>query len=483
MQSRRDRVQAHNFMVGRLGTAMLEGDPNAVDAPMRRTRNGNFIGLAIAALVCVGFLVFGLIFPGGASTWRQEGTLIVEKETGATYLYSSGMLRPVANFTSAKLIQGDQLTVRSVSAKSLEGVPAGGPVGIPGAPDSLPSAENLGSEVWRLCAVPPTDDFPPRVSLTVSVEPRADLLPRDLGVLVSSPDGEHHLLWHDTRLRLDSGGGALEALGYGTSPVLEVTDSFLDSVPAGPDLAAPEIAGLGEDGPVLAGRSTAVGQVFVVSGQEQAEQHYVLARDGLAPLTSTESRLLLAHPGVRETAYGGATPAPVELTAADIQGQLAPADEAQPSGDSPLPANPPELFSVDLATSCLQLAEDGRLELALQPVDAISAWPVQEIPAIAPGCPTPELMGIPAGGGGLVEASPIGGSATAPTYYLVTDTAAKYPVTDAETVAVLGFDAASATPVPTSILRLIPTGPLLNPAMAALPVTPSERVENTECPQ
>ena len=32
MQSRRDRVMAHNFTVGRLGTAMLEADPDAVDA-------------------------------------------------------------------------------------------------------------------------------------------------------------------------------------------------------------------------------------------------------------------------------------------------------------------------------------------------------------------------------------------------------------------------------------------------------------------
>ncbi len=182
MQSRRDRVQAHTFMVRRLSTAMLAGDPDAVDAPMRRTRTGTFIGLGLAALLCVGFLVFGLIVPGGSTAWRQEGSLIVVRESGATYLYSQGMLRPVANYASAKLAQGGQLTARTVSAASLEGVPRGGPVGITGAPDSLPDPESLGSRVWHLCALPPVEDQPARTALTVTDGPPLEELPADQAV-------------------------------------------------------------------------------------------------------------------------------------------------------------------------------------------------------------------------------------------------------------------------------------------------------------
>ncbi|GLU50467.1 type VII secretion protein EccB [Nocardiopsis ansamitocini] len=483
MQSRRDRVQAHTFMVGRLGTAMLEGDPNAVDAPMRRTRTGSFIGLALSALVCVGFLVFGLIFPGGANSWRQDGKLIVEKETGATYLYAGGMLRPVANYASAKLIQGNKLSVSSVSMASLEGEPKGGPVGIPGAPDSLPDAEEAAAQVWRLCAVPPTADYPPRTSLTVDAGNPSTRIAHDMAVLVSSPDGDHHLLWQDTRLRLDTGNGALEALGYGTSPVLPVTAPFLASVPPGPELTAPDVAGLGEDGPVLGGRQTVVGQVFVVPGEGDERQHYLLGQDGLSPLTATDSRLLLANSDIRDEAYGGSAPTAVELPAGEVQGNLAAGSEVGRPSDSPVPGTPPALFPVELETPCLQLGGDGSLELVTHPVDGIRAWPPQETPSIAPGCPTPELIGIAAGGGGLAAGRPAGGSTATPTYYLVTDSAAKYPVPDADTVSALGFDPAAAVEVPTSLLRLVPTGPLLSPAAAALPVAPSARVENTDCPQ
>ncbi|MFC7326851.1 type VII secretion protein EccB [Marinactinospora rubrisoli] len=482
MQTRRDRVQAHTFVVGRLSTAMLEADPDAVDAPMRRTRNGSFIGLAIGALLCVGFLVFGLIFPGGAQSWRQEGRLIVEKETGATYLYADGVLRPVANYASARLIQGAQMTVASVSSASLEGVPKGGAVGIPGAPDTLPAADGEAG-TWLLCAIPPTSDHDARTALTVTPEATAAALPNDFGVLVADPDGDRHLLWRGTRLRLDTDNGALEALGYGTSPVLPVTDAFLDTVPAAPDLAAPTVAGLGEQGPAIAGRPATVGQVFVVGGDGQQDQYYLLTRDGLVPLTATDSRLLLTHPAVQADAYGGETPTAVPLTPADLRGVLAEGGGVDRPGDSPFPASPPELVPLDGDTACLRLGADGGLGLAIRPVDDIRAWPVQEAPAIAPGCPTPDLMGIPSGGGALVEARPVGGSTETPTYYVVTDSAAKFPVSDTDTVGALGFDPATATAVPTSLLRLIPTGPLLAPDAAPLPVARDPEPPQTDCPE
>ncbi|GAB3208490.1 type VII secretion protein EccB [Marinactinospora thermotolerans] len=482
MQTRRDRVQAHTFVVGRLGTAMLEADPDAVDAPMRRTRTGSFIGLAIGALLCVGFLVFGLIFPGGAQSWRQEGRLIIEKETGATYLYSGGVLRPVANYASARLIQGAEMTVASVSSASLEGVPKGGTVGIAGAPDTLPAPEG-DPQTWLLCAIPPTSEFDARTALTVTSGADVAALPSDFGVLVADPEGGRHLLWRGTRLRLDTDNGALEALGYGTSPVLPVTSAFLDTVPAAPDLAAPTVSGLGEEGPAIAGRPATVGQIFVVSGDGQPDQYYLLTRDGLAPLTATESRLLLTHPAVRAGAYGGETPAAISLTPADLRGVLAEDSTIDRPEDSPLPASPPELVPLDGDTACLRLGDDGGLGLAIRPVSDIQAWPVQEAPEIAPGCPTPDLMGIPSGGGALVEARPVGGSTETPTYYMVTDAAAKFPVSNPDTVGALGFDPGAATPVPTSLLRLIPTGPLLAPDAAPLPLAQNPEPPQTDCPE
>ncbi|WP_306368961.1 type VII secretion protein EccB [Nocardiopsis sp. CC223A] len=482
MQSRRDRVMAYNFTVGRLGTAMLEADPDAVDAPMRRTRTGSYIGLAIGALLCIGFLVFGLIFPGGATSWRQEGRIVVARDGGATYLYSGGELRPVANLASARLVLGEGATTSLVSPRSLEGVPMGGPIGISGAPDALPESGTWGT--WRLCAVEPSgdgEDRRGRTALVVGEAPEPWTTgPRD-GVLLVAPDGTEHLLWMGTRLRLDEEAGGLQALGYGTTPALPVNPSFLNAVPEGPDLVAPAVSGAGEQGPELAGAPRTVGQVFAVSTPGQEDQHYLLTRDGLEALTLTQSLLLLGDKEVSGPAYDGSPPEAVALPAAEVHDNLAPEPVMAAEAEG-LPAAPPEPLEVGPGVPCLRWDRDGSMDMTMEPPAGIAAWPVADRPFVQAGCPTPDLVGIPAGQGGVVAAVPVSGTATTPTYYVVTDNAAKYPVADTEALAALGYTEEEAAPLPTSLLRLLPTGPLLSQEAASLPLAASPPSGGSSCP-
>ncbi|WP_017572557.1 type VII secretion protein EccB [Nocardiopsis halotolerans] len=480
MQSRRDRVMAHTFTVGRLSTAMLEGDPDVVDAPMRRTRNGTYIGIAIGAVLCVGFLVFGLVFPGGASTWRQPGHLIVVRDSGASYVYSDGMLRPVDNHASALLVQGPDAAVSLVSANSLEGVPVGGPVGIAGAPDALPGAEGLAASVWRLCALPPggEEDERGRTALVIGDAPSPAPPSADHAVLVTGPDGARHLLWNGTRLLLDEEGGAVQALGYGTSGALPVTSAFLNTVPTGPDLTAPEVPGAGEDAGVLAGGNRRVGQVFSVSAAEQEAQHYLLTRDGLVPLTTVQALLLLADPGVSGAAYPDGPAEALPLPAGEAHSRLA---DGPGLREERHPATPPSLVEVGADVPCLRLGTDGSLSLTMDDPAGVEAWPVQERPGIAPGCPTPDLVGVASGRGTLAAARPVGGNGASTTHYLVTESAAKYPVAGETALTSLGYTANQAAPVPTSLLRLLPSGPVLDPEAAALPLASPHTAEDAGC--
>ncbi|MFL1379616.1 MULTISPECIES: type VII secretion protein EccB [unclassified Nocardiopsis] len=480
MQSRRDRVQAHDFMMGRLGTAMLESDPNAVDAPLRRTRNTFYIGLALGAVLCVGFLVFGLIFPGGSTSWRQEGRLILVRDTGASYLYSQGVLRPVDNYTSARLIQGEGMAVSLVREASLEGVPRGGPVGIPAAPDSLPTGE-IGT-VWRLCALPSAEGDAPRTSLTLDDAEGMVVPPPEYAVPVVGPDGRRHLLWAGSRLELDVAGGAVEAMGYGTVPALPVSDSFLAAVPEGPGLTAPAVPGLGEVSGVAGLEARRVGTLFTVPAGNGASQDYLLTRDGLVPLTATEAALLLASPATREEAYAGAEPTAATLSAGEVQRLLAPDAEAGEVLAAGLPAVPPEAVPEGSGNPCLVVDPSGESSLALSPDSSITALPVQQVPGFSPGCPTPDLVGVPAGGGALVRAAPEAGRSDAPTYYLVTEDAAKFPLLDADTVTALGYTEEEAVTTPNSLLRLLPTGPMLHPALAAQPLTSPQDPAAQPCP-
>ncbi|WP_338045357.1 type VII secretion protein EccB [Nocardiopsis lucentensis] len=256
----------------------------------------------------------------------------------------------------------------------------------------------------------------------------------------------------------------------------------MDTVPTAPDLTARDVPGAGTPGPALAGLQRRVGQVFAVSTPDQPDQHYLLTGGGLAPLTLVEALLLLADPENTAAAYPGSAPEAIALPAAEAHANLAAGGEDATGEDTRLPAAPPELRSVDGRLPCLRLGDGGSLSVTLDESGSVSALPVQEVPAIAPGCPTPDLIGIPSGGGAVVRARPVGGDTDSATHYLVTDAAAKYPVPDGDVLTSLGVDADASTEVPTSLLRLLPTGPLLHPDAAALPLGPSERAQNAGCP-
>jgi len=50
MQSKRDQVQAHRFLVNRLSAAILQGEPDAPSTPMRRFSLGTFGGAILGHL-------------------------------------------------------------------------------------------------------------------------------------------------------------------------------------------------------------------------------------------------------------------------------------------------------------------------------------------------------------------------------------------------------------------------------------------------
>ena len=94
------------FVMGRLTSSMLRADPDAPESPQGRTNRGVVIGVLIAVLLSAGAFVLGLLKPGTKDSWQASGTLVVNKDTGSRYLYLGGRLRPVRNYSSARLLDG-----------------------------------------------------------------------------------------------------------------------------------------------------------------------------------------------------------------------------------------------------------------------------------------------------------------------------------------------------------------------------------------
>ncbi len=465
MHSRRDQVQAHTFLVGRLVSALLQGEPDLAVPPTRRTPLGIVIGLLLAAVAVGGLAVLAVLAPGGATGWRKPGTLIVEKQTGTRLVLLDGRLRPVLNYASARLLLGSKLTVDSVPAKSLAAVPRGAAVGILGAPDSLPDAGRPGGGPWLVCGTSTVDSSGagtrPAVALRIGAAADARPVPDRQAVLVRTPDGTRHLAWRDRRLRL-AAPWVERALGLDDSAAVPVRDGWIDALPAGPDLGASPVAGRGRPGPVLDGRQSRVGQVFVVHGTGVAPRFYQLSADGLVPATATAAALALGDPAAAAS-YGDQPPQPLELSPAALGSATvlpAPAWQAQ------APPSPPSLVPVGLGSAtvpCVQAVpgtDRPAVSVVTAPADAAGESTVDG-PALVRDARTADRIAVRPGGGLLARTQPAPGLPGAG-LYLVTEDGAKYPVASADAADALGEPLSSAVAVPADLLALLPTGPVLD---------------------
>ncbi|RSS68495.1 type VII secretion protein EccB [Streptomyces sp. WAC06614] len=463
MQSRRDQVQAHLFVMNRLGAGMLRGDPDAPDLPTRRTTRGVRTSVFLTVLIALVIGLYGAVRPGGATGWAKPGTLVVVKETGARYLFVGGQLRPVLNQASARLVAGEKMTVAQVGVASLKAAPRGGPVGIVGAPDGLPARSALDGGAWLVCGLvgrAPTGGAVPLLSVAVGAGSAGQALSPEQGVLVATPDGVQHVLWQGKRLRLDT--GAATALGYTSATPYPVSPGQLNSLPAGPDLAPPEIPGRGGAGPAPAGRQTRVGQLFT----GPAGEPYVLTQQGFARLGPTAFELLRGDPRTQREAYAGAPATVQAVGAADLADRSAPAGTLRDSG---LPATPPRLVvpapGQAVCTRLEPAAGGPRTLVSLVASATVSGLPPAAQPGVVPGCGGADRVSVRPGAGALVRA--LSGAGAPGGTYLVSDNGVKYPVPSPDAVKALGYEGAAAVGMPSALLSLLPTGPSLDPAALA----------------
>src|SRR5262245_35275620 len=463
MRTRREQVQAYRFVTRRISSALLFGEPETTELPMRRLALALFGSVMVAAIVFAGVGVYGLLNPGGRVP--QENALIIERETGAKYVYLQGKLHPVLNYTSARLILGQaNPTIRAMSRRSLEDVPRGLPVGIPDVPDALPERSALLGLPWSVCSSPlaPTS-VTLATHLFVGQAPAGgSALAGDEGLLVTagSPgDTELYLLWRNHRLRVRN-NTALAALDWAATRPVAVSDSFLNAVPPGPDLFANPLGGEGTPGRAIGGGPTTVGQIF-----RAGAQHYVMLRDGLSPIGEVTARLRSA---------GGR---PVTDIAPQVAGQALVNTRVEPPG---FPAEIPDVRSRDgqVAMACAgyrgatgsadQLITVETFATAGQGLEA-TAGGTTTARRGADGVTTADRIVLPGGHAALVSTLPAAGSVARGNVFLVTDQGVKYPLPRANSGQVqewLGYGGVAPVAIPASILALVPTGPALDQATA-----------------
>lgn len=470
MRSRREQVRAYRFVTRRIVSALLGGDPETSEPPLRRAGLTMFASVMAGALVLAGFGVYGLVRPGGSASWRRGDALIVERDTGARFVYRAGRLHPVRNYASARLILGSAAPpVVTVAASSLTGARRGRPVGIPDAPDTLPPAGELTGLPWTVCAARDPEGVAHEVVVTLLIggHHRGERMLGDHGLLVSSGDTTW-LLWHGRRLRV-AGGTALSSLGWANWRTAPVAPAFLDAVPAGPDLAAPAVDGAGRAGPDIGGRHATVGTVYQVPGPHGSRQYQVLLADGLAPVHEVAAELLLGRDNRRAHRLSPAAydAAPHSHTTLEPEG---------------MPAARPPLVSLGAPESAgdrgpaVCAAYRGGVPAVgtyrTAPATVVAREPGGPTGTDPDGTPTVTAVVVPGGHGALVRATSAPGVPVGDTY-LVTDQGLRYAVPGDKALTALGYGGVTPVRVPAELLDLVPTGPVLDPSAAASFATPS----------
>jgi type VII secretion protein EccB len=460
MQTRSDQAQAYRFTTRRIVSALLSGEPETAERPMRRFGMGIFGSAMVAAIVFAAVGIIGFLFPSGARL--TDKTIVVERETGATYIFQTGLLYPVRNFTSARLAIGEENPkISRVSVKSLRGMPRGPLIGIPELPDSLPDAKSLVTGAWSVCSRPPESNSLLRETDVVIGGPRPNGIPlgdRAMVIRRSITNEVQYFVVHKGRsLRATEDG--LVALDMTEKPKVEVTDGLLNALPPGPYLLPPDHPGRGGPGAIIDGSPGTIGDVY---NEAPDGPYWVLTNTGLKRIGATMKKILLG---------AGANQHDVSLAAVTAVQSKDGRPFQEPGFPDDIPQVPagaaPEM--VCAVTVPAPNAADSGIEMYVYRSmgDVSKLRQVSGSGTTGPGdVRTAEYVQMIGGEAALVRASSAPNDNTQiATTYLVAQ-GHKYPLITEEVKVALGYGSVVPVPVPTFMLVQLPTGNVLDPALA-----------------
>jgi len=452
MQSRRDLFQAHRLMTQRAALALLRGEPDVPDQPLRRLNVGTFSGLLVGVIVTGLFLIWGLLGHTGGTLTDQPGTLVIDKQTGTPFVFCNHggiKLCPVLNYASARLaLNSSSLNQETVDQAAIAKFPRGPLIGIPGLPQPLPDASLLIKQPWSVCtAVTITPRSGPQPVTTLAGGIQTGGQPLGSGLLLVQAQGQDWAIWNGQRMAIQS--DLLAAVHGPTSPP-PVPAAWLNALPQGPPFAAPTIPGRGStvpNGPT--GGPVSVGQVYKVTAVA-GNAYYVMLANGLAQITPMQAQLLDFLPGTHET----------PLSPSQVSGHRS--STSISSGG--LPNSPPTLATPP-STVPLCVVYSGGGNVLTRQVETGGRLPPGGVATGAPSGDPSEVnqVALPPDAGALVGAGQGNGVIS---YFLVTD-GRRYALSSTDVAGMLGYTLSQAVRLPEGVVHLIPAGPVMNPVQAS----------------
>ena len=186
MATKKDLVEAYSFSRRRLVTAFLSGAPGGREVEPSRPGRTVVGGLALAVLLIAGAAIASVLASRTPEDWNKIGLVVTRGDQPATYVIlkeaDPPQLVPIINITSAQLILGADIKATSVDQEVVDEQTPGIPIGILGAPQTLPRPKQFIESGWTAC----TDDGV-GIAIDVSDEERVTRTTSD-AIVVRSAD-------------------------------------------------------------------------------------------------------------------------------------------------------------------------------------------------------------------------------------------------------------------------------------------------------
>jgi len=435
MATKKDLVEAQSFSRRRLTTAFVSGAPGGREVEPHRPLRAVVGGLALTAVLVLGSMAFGWLRSSLPSDWEND-RLIIAEDSGARYVSVKGVLHPVVNTTSARLlIPADSFKVLAVPDDELASIERGPTLGIVGAPDSLTPPDRLVNSGWVAC-------LGSSEQVTTTIGPSGAAVPVERGALVVRSDERTFVVAQGHRYPVAERdvSAVTVALRLDGRPAVAAPATWLNLFPEGPALAPLSIEGLGTPLPGLPAGAT-VGSVLTLEGD--GRRYVVLPSGDLEPLPEVANEMYRLG--------SGANGREIPVQAAQIARlQVRPQRLAPPEWPTSYPTAVP-----DTPCATLTAAPGAQPEVTLGSTSAAA-------PEGAAGRTV-----VDTGYGALVRA--VSGSVLSKGPVLAVDqTATAYALDDAddELLARLGYAPGDVAPVPQPWTELLRSGPVLGSAAA-----------------
>ncbi|MDT0452617.1 type VII secretion protein EccB [Streptomyces hesseae] len=517
MASRRDELNAYTFAKKRTVAAFLQPSPTGSEEGAPRPLRTVLPGIVIGALLVAGFGAWGVFRPVAPKGWDDVAAHVIvgsDSTTRYVVLKTDGrkQLHPVLNLASARLLlaPGKAGVIKVRESELDDGhIPRGPTLGIPYAPDRMPTAAQAGKpKQWAVCQQPGGNGKTTQkaVFLFSANDPKARALdgagrlrgaqalyvqgPDDARYLVD-PKGTRYLIGGPDWQHQDPADRSvlLRALFPDGAQPQHVTKEWLGTLGEGTPITVPAVGGrVGEPAgvPTLKTGANRVGMILQAP-TGATTQHYVVLPGKVARVSEFVAKLLLSS---RDLAPLGQAGAPERVSAADFT-----PDAEEFHGGDHWPAQVPRLAGAGdpLAGGGTVCALFGGLDASGTP--GLGVWTGKDYPAPLPDGATSAYV---TPGSGLLYRQVTGRQTHSGAVFLVTDTGLRYAVqsnndsaTDKSRIGEepggarsgeqptvpeadqarvrLGYKDVEPVPVPANWSQFLPTGPRLDTNSAKQP--------------